>query len=184
MKTLETLLLNELADIYDAESRLSRAWPKMAKAATHEELRDAFESYSDETAEQTEQLKKVFAAFGKTPRGKKCEAIAGLMKESEGIAAENKGAPTINAALISAAQKIKHYEIASYGCLREWAEQLGNDEATEVLQAILFEEKAADQRLTELARQRCNESAQEGGFEPEGRNRISARLQTAPINAL
>jgi ferritin-like metal-binding protein YciE len=160
MKTLENLFLDELADMYDAENRLTRALPKMVKAATHEELREAIQGHLSETKQQVKKLQRVFKAFGKTARGKKCEAIIGLLKEGDEIASENKGSPTINAALISAAQKVEHYEIASYGCLREWAEQLGNQTAAEVLQEILEEEKAADQALTGCARERCNESAQ------------------------
>jgi len=160
MKTLENLFLDELADMYDAENRLVQALPKMAKAATHEELSDAFESHLSETEGHVKKLEKVFKAFGKTAKGKKCEAIVGLLKEGDEIAEENSDSPTINAALISAAQKVEHYEIASYGCLREWAEQLGNEEAVNLLQEILDEEKAADETLTELARERCNEAAQ------------------------
>ena len=160
MKTLENLFLDELADMYDAEARLARALAKMAKAATHEELREAIESHLDETALQAKKLQKVFKAFGKEPRGKKCDAIVGLLKEADRIASENKGFPTINAALIAAAQKVEHYEIASYGCLLEWAEQLGNQTAADILQEILDEEKATDQALTRLAQERCNDSAQ------------------------
>lgn len=160
MKTLESLFLDELADMYDAENRLTKALPKLAKAATDEELREAFESHLVETEGHVRKLEKVFYHFGKTARGKKCEAIVGLLKEGEEILSDNKSSPTINAALVSAAQKVEHYEIASYGCLREWADQLGNDPAAELLQDILDEEKAADQKLTEVARHRCNKSAQ------------------------
>jgi len=177
MKTLEELFLDELADMYDAENRLTRALPKMAKAATHEELCNAFESHLSETEGHVTNLEKVFKAFGKTAKGKKCEAIVGLLKEGDEIAAENKGSPTINAALISAAQKVEHYEIASYGCLREWAEQLGNQEAADLLQETLDEEKAADQKLTELARERCNEAAQ--GSDSSAEESEESRTSTA-----
>jgi ferritin-like metal-binding protein YciE len=160
MKTLENLFLDELADMYDAESRVARALAKMAKAATHEELRETIQSHLEETELQAKKLQKVFKAFGKEPRGKKCEAIIGLLKEADRIASENKGFPTINAALIAAAQKVEHYEIASYGCLLEWAEQLGNQAAADILQEMLDEEKAADQALTSQARERCNDLAQ------------------------
>ena len=160
MKTLEALFLNELADMYDSENRLTRALPKLAKAATHDELREAFESHLAETEGHVKKLQKIFTAFGKSAKGRKCEAINGLLKEGDQIAADNKGSPTINAALIAAAQKVEHYEIASYGCLREWAKQLGNEEASGVLQQILDEEKDADQSLTALARERFNEAAE------------------------
>ena len=162
MKTLEGLFLDELADMYDAENRLTKALPKLAKAATHDELREAFESHLVETKGHVTKLGKVFRLFSKPARGKKCEAIVGLLKEGDEIAADNKSSPTINAALVSAAQKVEHYEIASYGCLREWADDLGNVKAAELLQEILDEEKAADQKLTEVARRQCNASAQNG----------------------
>jgi ferritin-like metal-binding protein YciE len=166
-KTLEVLFLEELADMYDCEIRLTRALPKMARTATHMELRDAFQRHLDETDNHVIRLKRVFQSFEKDVRGRKCEAIVGLIKEADEIVADNKGCPTINAALICAAQKVEHYEIASYGCLAEWADQLGNDEAVDLLQQTLDEEKAADKTLTALARLRCNESAQDGASEEE-----------------
>jgi ferritin-like metal-binding protein YciE len=180
MKTLVRLFLDELADIYYVENRLVKALPKLAKAATHEELRQAFEAHLRQTEAQVAKVEEVFAAFGEKPRAKKCEAITGLIEEANRIAADNKGSPTINAALISAAQKVEHYEIASYGCLREWADQLGNVPAVDLLQEILDEEKAADAKLTTLARTRCNEAAEEtGGFTgheaDSGRNRPLGR---------
>jgi ferritin-like metal-binding protein YciE len=182
MKTLETLFLDELADVYDAENRLTKALPKMVRMATHEELREAFQSHLDETEEHVLRLEEVFQAFGKKPKGKKCEAMTGLVKEAEEIGSENKGSPTINAALISAAQKVEHYEIASYGCLVEWARQLGNETAAGLLQETLDEEKAADETLTEVARACCNEAAELGdpeasadGVQPKGRSVQPAR---------
>lgn len=175
MKTLETLLIDELADMYDAEQRLARTLPRIARAASHQELRDAIESHLDQTEEQAKKLQRVFKAFGQTPRGKRCEAVVGLLKEAERIAAENKGSPTINAALICAAQKVEHYEIASYGCLREWAEQLGNQVAADLLQEILDEEKTADQALTELARERCNDLAERDEIQPRSTRPMRAR---------
>jgi len=160
MKTLQDLFLDELADIYDAENRLLKALPKMAKAATHEELREAFQVHLEETEGHVRKVEQVFESFGKTAKSKKCEAIVGLLEEGDEIASDNKGEPTINAALISAAQKVEHYEIASYGCLREWAEQLGNTTASQRLTEILDEEKGADTKLTELARECCNLTAE------------------------
>lgn len=161
MKTLEELFLDELADIYDAETRLSEALPKLAEAAENENLREAIESHYQETQRQADRLQQVFRAFGKTAKGKKCKAIVGLLKEADDIVADNEGSPTIDAALISAAQKVEHYEIASYGCLREWAELLGKTDAASTLEAILNEEKAADARLTDLARECCNIAAEQ-----------------------
>lgn len=151
----------------DAEHRLTRALPKLIRLATHDPLMQAFEGHLEETKRQVKRINGAFAAFGQRPQAKTCEAILGLIKEAEEIAADNKGCPTINAALISAAQKIEHYEIASYGCLAEWAEQLGNNEAAELLRETLEEEKAADQALTRVARESCNESAQDGAVDDE-----------------
>ena len=180
-KHLEQLFFEELADIYDAENRLTRALPKMVRLATHPELREAFQAHLDETEQHVARIDGVFESFGQKAKSKKCEAIVGLIKEAEEIASNHKGYPTINAALISAAQKIEHYEIASYGCLAEWADQLGNDTAADLLQQTLDEEKAADKALTSLARLRCNESAQDGVMDEEDIQRpgISRAIQPA-----
>jgi len=172
MKPLEVLFLDELADIYDAENRLVKALPKMVEAADHDSLRQKFQAHLKETEQQATKLEEVFRSFGKTPRRKKCEAMVGLIKEAETITADNKDMSTLDAALISAAQKVEHYEIASYGCLREWATQLGNDSAAEILQGILEEEKTADRLLTEQARACSNESGQDEDeeFRPQSRS--------------
>lgn len=162
MKTLEDLFLDELADMYDAENRLVKALPKMAKAATDGALREAFQSHLSETESHVGKVEEVFAACDAKAKAKKCEAIVGLLEEGDEIASENKGSPTINAALISAAQKVEHYEIASYGTLCEWAKMLDKTEAAELLGQILEDEKGADATLTNLARARSNESAMEG----------------------
>lgn len=162
MKTLEDLFLDSLADIYYAENQLVKALPKMAKAATHDDLREAFESHLLETEGHVQKVERVFELFGKKPTSKKCPAIVGIIKEADEIASENKKSPTINAALIFAGQKAEHYEIASYGGLREWAKQLENEEAADLLDEILDEEKSADDKLTALAEEHCNPSAQMG----------------------
>ncbi|MEI9864909.1 MAG: ferritin-like domain-containing protein [Limisphaerales bacterium] len=165
MKTLEDLFLDSLADMYYAENQLVKALPKMAKAATNEPLRSAFEMHLTETEGHVQKLEAVFEAFGKTPKSKKCPAILGIIKEADEMASDNKKSPTINAALIFAGQKAEHYEIASYGGLRDWAKLLGNEDAANTLDEILDEEKAADAKLSELAEEYCNESAKNG--EPE-----------------
>ena len=174
MKTLENLFLEQLSDIYDAEHRLAKALPKMARAAVHEGLREAFESHLSETEGQAAKLEEIFASVGKPAKARRCEAIVGLVKEAEELLAENTGAPTLDAALICAAQKVEHYEIATYGCLREWADALGNNTAVELLGEILEEEKAADDKLTDLACAVCNQEAQE--TEEEKFPAISSRL--------
>ena len=159
MKTLKDLFLAELSDMYDAEHRIIKALPKLAKAATCKKLKQAFLSHLKETKGQVTKLEKVFKAFGKKAKGKTCEAAIGLLKEGDEIADDNKGEPTINAALISAAQKVEHYEIASYGCLHEWAKLLENQMAADFLEQILDEEKDANEKLIELAHASCNNEA-------------------------
>ncbi len=159
MKTLEDLFLDSLADMYYAENQLVKALPKLAKAATHDDLRDAFESHLRETEGHLQKLEGVFEQFGKKPHSKKCPAIVGIIKEADEIVSDNKKSPTINAALVYAAQKAEHYEIASYGTLREWAQHLQKDQAADLINEILDQEKAADEKLTRLAQTHCNEAA-------------------------
>ena len=159
MKTLKQLFLDELADMYDAEHRILKALPKMAAAATCSELKKAIKSHLKETQGQVKKLERVFKSFDLKPKGKTCEATVGLLEEGDEIAADFKGSPAINAALISAAQKVEHYEIASYGCLHEWAGLLGNQEAAGLLREILEEEKAANEALTTLALASSNAEA-------------------------
>ena len=159
MKTLKDLFLDELADMYDAEHRIVKALPKLAKAATCPDLKAAIQSHLKETEGQVRKLEQVFKSFGLKAKGKTCKATVGLLQEGAAIAADFKGSPAINAALISAAQKVEHYEIASYGCLHEWAEVLGNQRAAGLLKQILDEEKAADESLNELAHASLNQAA-------------------------
>jgi ferritin-like metal-binding protein YciE len=158
-KTLKDLFLDELADMYDAERRIAKALPKLAKAATSPDLKAAFESHLEETEGHVQKLEAVFHAFDEKAKGKTCEATVGLLKEGDEIAAEFKGSPALNAALIAAAQKVEHYEMASYGCLHEWAGLLGNQEAAGLLKQILEEEKGANESLNELAHDSLNQEA-------------------------
>jgi len=159
MKTLKDLFLDELADMYDAEHRIVKALPKMAKAATCDDLKKAIQSHLKETEGHVKKLEQIFQCFDKKAKGKTCEATVGLLKEGDEIAAEFKGSPAINAALIGAAQKVEHYEIASYGCLHEWAGLLDNQKAAGLLQQILGQEKHANEALNELAHSSLNEEA-------------------------
>jgi ferritin-like metal-binding protein YciE len=183
MKTLKNLFLDELADMYDAETRIVKALPKMAKAATCEKLKEAILAHLKETEGHVTKLEQVFQLFDETAKGKTCEATVGLLKEGDEIAADFKGSPAINAALISAAQKVEHYEMASYGCLHEWAGLLENEEAAALLQEILDQEKAANETLTELARASSNEDAlcecdeKESQDEPAGKSRPGSRAR-------
>jgi ferritin-like metal-binding protein YciE len=159
MKTLQNLFLGELADIYDAEHRLVKALPKMAKAATCTHLRDAILAHLEETKGHVTKVEQIFQCFDHKVRSKICKATVGLLEEGAEIAEEYEGSPAINAALIAAAQKVENYEIASYGCLHAWAVRLGNNKAADLLQEILSEEKAANDTLSELALDRSNDEA-------------------------
>jgi ferritin-like metal-binding protein YciE len=155
-KNLHDLFMNELADVYSAEKQLVRALPKMARSATLKELREALTLHLKETEGHVQTVERVFAAFDMKPKTKKCEAMEGLLAEGDEIAAVFKGSPACDAAIISACQKVEHYEIASYGCLIAWAELLGNGEASTMLEETLAEEKAADENLSLLARATSN----------------------------
>jgi ferritin-like metal-binding protein YciE len=148
---LMDLFENGLKDIYWAEKALTKALPKMAKNASSEELVEAIENHLAETEAQVEKVEQVFELLGKKPVAKKCEAMAGLVKEGEEIMKDTEKGPQRDAGIISAAQKVEHYEIASYGTLKTFATTLGLDDAAAILLDILEEEKAADETLTEVA---------------------------------
>jgi ferritin-like metal-binding protein YciE len=163
---LKDLFLDELSDMYDAEHRIIKALPKLAKAATSEKLKSAFLNHLEETQGQVTKLEQVFKAFGEKAKGKKCKATVGLLEEGDEIASDNKGEPTINAALISAGQKVEHYEIASYGCLHEWAKLLKNEKAANLIEEILEQEKNADATLGKLSAQSNDEALNEDESAP------------------
>jgi ferritin-like metal-binding protein YciE len=163
MSELREMFLDELMDIFDAESQLLKALPKMAEAASDEDLRDGFREHLKETETQVDRLKQVFEMLGKVAKGKPCKAMQGLIAEGEELIKEDAG----DAALICAAQKIEHYEIASYGTLCAWARLLEEEDAEELLLTTLDEEKAVDQKLTELAEDTVNVEAAEGEAEAE-----------------
>jgi ferritin-like metal-binding protein YciE len=148
---LMELFENELKDIYWAEKALTKALPKMAKNATSEELVEAIENHLAETEEQVGKVEQVFELIGKNATAKKCEAMAGLIKEGEEIMKDTEKGPQRDAGIISAAQKVEHYEIASYGTLRTFAQTLGLDDVASLLEEILEEEKNADATLTDVA---------------------------------
>jgi len=160
MRTLKELFLDELADRYDSEKRLVIAMPKMIKAATCPDLRKLLETHLMETERQVTKVEKVFKLFSEKPSTKKCDATIGLVTETAEAILDNKGSPLLNVALICAAQKVEHYEIASYGCLIEWAGLLRNILGEAILKEILEEEKDANQALLELARKTSNAMAQ------------------------
>lgn len=158
---LMKLFEDELKDIYWAEKALVKALPKMAKKATSEELVEAIESHLQETEMQVQKVEDVFESIGKKPMAKKCEAMDGLIKEAEEIMKESEDGAMRDAGIISAAQKVEHYEIATYGTLRTFAQTLGLDEAANILQEILEEEKGADEKLTQIAESTINVQAAE-----------------------
>jgi ferritin-like metal-binding protein YciE len=150
-KTLDDLFEDTLKDIYYAENKILKALPKMAKAAQSRELKGAFEKHLKETEGQVVRLEKVFKAIDMAPKGKKCEAIEGIIEEGSEIMKEFKGTPALDAGLVSSAQAVEHYEIARYGTLKRWAEQLGLNDAVRLLDQTLTEEKNTDETLTDLA---------------------------------
>lgn len=164
MTKLKETFIDELKDLYDAEKQLLKGLPKMAKAADHEELKAAFEEHLTQTQTHVERLEQVFEIFGEEPKGKKCKAMQGLMEEGKELIEDEAG----DAALICAAQKVEHYEIASYGSLVAWAEMLEENEARDLLEETLDEEKETDERLTEIAESAANpEEAMEEEEESE-----------------
>ncbi|MFT3782592.1 MAG: DUF892 family protein [Nibricoccus sp.] len=167
MNHLKDLFIDQLADMYDAEKRILKALKKLAKNAEAEELKEAFEEHAGETEEQITNLEKVFELFDEKAKGKACKATIGLLEEGDEIAEEHGDTPAGDAALIAAAQKVEHYEIGTYGCLVEWARLLENDEAVDVLQGILDQEEAADEKLSGLSEE-ANAKALAGGEDEEG----------------
>ena len=159
---LHELFLEELADIYSAEQQLTKALPKMAKAAESEELRQAFEEHLQQTEEQISRLDQVFESLGEKMKRKTCKAMQGLIEEGTEVMQEHKGSPAIDAALIAAAQKVEHYEIASYGTLCTWADQMDHQDALDLLKQSIEEEETTDERLTELAETVANQRAEQG----------------------
>jgi ferritin-like metal-binding protein YciE len=151
INNLEDLFLHDLKDTLDAEKQILKALPKMAKACTSEELRAAFEEHKAMTETQVERLQTIFEGLGKAARGKHCHGMEGLLKEGEEMIKEEEPSATLDAALIAAAQKVEHYEIAAYGTLATYAKLLGNEEALDLLTETLEEEKATDENLTALA---------------------------------
>lgn len=157
---LEDFFIDELRDIYWAEKHLTKALPKMKKAATSDELADAFADHLEQTQEHVSRLEDVFEMMGVTARGKKCEAMEGLVKEGEELIEETEsGSSTRDVGLIMAAQKVEHYEIATYGGLINLARTIGRDDVAEILKKTIAEEKEADELLSGLAENNINASA-------------------------
>lgn len=159
LDSLDALLQDELKDIYDAEKQITRALPKIMKKATAPELKQALEEHLRQTEQQVERLEQVFDQLELPARGKKCIGMQNLIKEGDEMMREVEDEDTRDALIIAAAQKVEHYEIASYGTLRTWANLLGHHEAASLFEETLDEEKEADQRLTSIAERVVNQSA-------------------------
>ncbi|MFY9824330.1 MAG: ferritin-like domain-containing protein [Thermoanaerobaculia bacterium] len=160
--SLRKLYVEELKDLYSAEKQILQALPKMVKKATHPQLKSAFQDHLKVTEGHVDRLEQIFEALGKPARGKKCKAMEGLLEEGKEVMSEDMEDDVMDAALISAAQRVEHYEMAGYGTVRTWAEQMGETVAAKLLQQTLDEERDADKSLTQLAETSINVEAMAG----------------------
>jgi ferritin-like metal-binding protein YciE len=168
LATLHDLMIHELKDLYSAERQLVQALPKLAKHASSAELQHAFTNHLAETEEQVSRLEQILESFGESPRGQKCEGMEGLIEEGEGLLEEDADPDVLDAGMIVAAQKVEHYEIASYGAVCEYARMMGHTEALQLLEMTLEEERNADALLNSLAEGGINALAErDGGAEEE-----------------
>jgi ferritin-like metal-binding protein YciE len=161
MRTLQDMWVDELRDLYNAENQLIKALPKMAKAASSDELREAIEEHLEQTKGHAERLEQIFEQLDLKPKGKKCEAMEGLVEEGKEILSMDAEPAVLDAGIICAAQKVEHYEMAGYGTVRTWARHLGQDKAADLLQQTLDEEGEADHKLTDIAERVVNLEAVE-----------------------
>jgi ferritin-like metal-binding protein YciE len=168
LDSLQDVYVSELKDLYNAENQLLKALPQMAKGASTDELREAFEEHLEETRVHVQRLEEIFDKLGVSPKGKKCKAMEGLIAEGKELLEEDDANPAaLDAALIAAAQRVEHYEIAGYGCVRTYARLLGDEDAANTLQETLDEEGATDKKLTEIAEGLVNEEAAEEDMDEE-----------------
>ena len=181
--TLHDAFIDELRDVYDAERQLTKALGKLAKTATSEALRDAFESHLEETQGQIERLEQVFESLDERVRGKHCDGIAGIIEEGKSVMEEDFDEATMDACLIAAGQRAEHYEIAAYGTLIAWARTMGHTQAADLLQQNLDEEKAADEKLSSLAEGGINQAASEIAHPGGGREEPAAAGASARKSA-
>jgi ferritin-like metal-binding protein YciE len=179
--TLHDAFLDELRDAYDAEKQLTKALPKMAKAASSPGLRKAFEAHLEETRGQIDRLEQVFASLDEKVRGKHCDGIAGIIDEGKAVMEEDFDEATMDACLIAGGQRAEHYEMAAYGTLLAWARAMGHTEAANLLQETLEEEKAADQKLSSLAEDGINREAADAAH-PEEDDEDETAVTTSPRN--
>jgi ferritin-like metal-binding protein YciE len=162
LNTLQDLFVEQVRDLFDAEKQLVKALPKMAKAASSDDLRTAFENHLEETQGHVSRLEQIFTMLGIKPKAKSCAAMEGLIAEGKEMIEEKGDEAVKDAGLIACAQRVEHYEIAGYGCLHTWAQQLGRHDAAGLLEETLNEEKSADQKLTHIAEGAVNMNAAQG----------------------
>ena len=177
MESLKELYVDELRDLWSAENQITKALPKMMKAATNPKLKRAFNTHLKQTERHIKRLERVFKELDESPRGKKCVGMEGLIKEGQEFMKEKPEAEVLDAGLIAAAQHVEHYEMAGYGCVRTWARQMGEDRQAELLQETLDEEEQTDRLLSELAESEINVEAEEG--EEEERPATRSRSKQA-----
>ena len=173
-ETLHDAFIDELRDSYDAEKQLTKALPKLAKAASNPKLREAFEKHLEETQGHVRRLEQVFESLDERVRGKHCDGIAGIIEEGKAIMEESFEDGAMDACLIAAGQRAEHYEMAAYGTLVAWAQAMGHNEAAKLLQQTLDEEKAADKKLSSLAEGGINQSAADSAHPDEARKEVAA----------
>lgn len=159
LNSLEDLFVEQLQDLYDAEHQITKALPKMAKAASSSQLQQAFQMHLQQTEQQIQRLEQVFESVGQKAKGKTCEAMKGLIKEGDELMSMDAAPEVLDAGLIAAAQRVEHYEMAGYGSVRTWAQQLSNQQAAQLLQQTLDEEGQTDHKLTKLAESMVNTKA-------------------------
>jgi ferritin-like metal-binding protein YciE len=175
---LRELYVEELKDLYSAENQMVKALPKIAKAATSEDLRAGFEEHLEQTKEHVARLERIFKALGESPKGKTCKGMQGLVAEGSELIEEDPEPEMLDAGLISAAQRVEHYEIAGYGCVATYAELLGENEAAELLRTTLKEEHETDEKLTELSKD-INVEAAEADSSSNGGKKQAMKTRTA-----
>lgn len=173
--TLQEKLVDEIRDLYHAEKQLVKALPKMAKAATHEDLREGFEMHLEETREHVTRLEEVFEAMGEKVRAKNCPGMAGIIQEGSALMQDEASGAVMDAALIAAAQRAEHYEIGAYGTCIAWARLLGMDNVVSLLEQTIEEEKATDKKLTALAEQEVNLNAASEAHGEDDEERFTSR---------
>jgi ferritin-like metal-binding protein YciE len=159
LNSLQDLYIEQLQDLYDAEQQILEALPKMIEKASHPELRQGFELHLRQTQEQVRRLDQIFESLGEDAEGEECEGMKGLLKEGEKLMKERADTDVLDAAMIAAAQRVEHYEIAGYGCARTYAQALGRSEDADLLQQTLDEEGETDKKLTQIAEQVVNPAA-------------------------